>query len=623
MPIPRAASGRPPDAPLSSANPPGWKQLLQAKTTAEYCRAWLELQCGWIGAVPGAAVLLGPPDQGPYVPAARRPEDWNPAEAAPAVERAVQARKGVVWKSEPPESGQSPCFFVAYPVRAGEALHGAVVLEINSHPALRIQEVMRQVQWGVAWLELRLLKQRAGPDGLRESLLAAVMDLTAILLQEESFQASATAFATELAARLGCDRASLGFMQGARVKLRALSHSALFGRQMNLIRAIEAAMEESLDQLALLQYPEPSPDYPQVLYATQQLAGRHGAGAVCTIPFVNSQGQGYGALLLERLTEEPFDRETVRFCESAVALAAPILEQKRRNDRPLLHKAGEALRLQLAKVIGPGAMLLKVSLLLLLAFGVFLAVTPGEYRVTANTRVEGAVQRAVVVPFDGYILEAPVRAGDVVHKGQVLCRLNDMDLRLERLGLVSQREQHERQMREAQAVDDRAKTRMLSERIKQAEAEIALLERQIERAHITAPLEGIVVSGDLSQSLGAPVARGEILFEVAPLDEYRLMLDVNEYDISQLQAGQPGSLILTALPHTPLSIQVERITPVSQAKNGQNYFQVEASLKENVPHLRPGMEGYSKIRIGQRKLIWIWTHDLIDWVRLWMWSWWP
>lgn len=623
MPIPRAASGRPPHEPLISANPTGWKQLLHAQTTAEYCRAWLELQCGWIGTVPGAAVLLGPPDQGPYVPAALRPEDWNPAAAAPAVERALQTRKGVVWKGGPLESGPSPNFHVAYPVRAGEALHGVVVFEITSHTALRIQDVMRHVQWGMAWLEIRLLKQRAVPDGLSGTSLMAVMDLAAILLQEESFQASATAFATELAARLGCDRVSLGFLKGSRVKLRALSHSALFGRQMNLIRAIEAAMEESLGQLATLQFPEPSPEHSQVLYATQQLAERHGAGAVCAIPLVNPQGQGYGALLLERLADQPFDRETVRFCESAAALAAPVLEQKRRNDRPLIHKAGESLRDQIAKVIGPGNMTLKLSLLLILALSVFLAVTPGEYRVTANTRVEGAVQRAVVVPFDGYILEAPIRAGAVVQKGQVLCRLNDMDLCLERLGFVSQWEQHQRQMREAQAVDDRAKTRMLSERIKQAEAEIALLDQQIERAQITAPFDGIVVSGDLSQSLGAPVARGEILFEVAPLDEYRLMLDVNEYDISQIQTGQSGTLILTALPHTPLPIQVRRITPVSQAHNGQNYFQVEASLKESVPHLRPGMEGYSKIRIGSRKLIWIWTHDLIDWVRLWMWSWWP
>jgi hypothetical protein len=35
------------------------------------------------------------------------------------------------------------------------------------------------------------------------------------------------------------------------------------------------------------------------------------------------------------------------------------------------------------------------------------------------------------------------------------------------------------------------------------------------------------------------------------------------------------------------------------------------------------MEGVAKIDAGQRLLIWVWTHHLIDAVRLWLWSWWP
>jgi hypothetical protein len=35
------------------------------------------------------------------------------------------------------------------------------------------------------------------------------------------------------------------------------------------------------------------------------------------------------------------------------------------------------------------------------------------------------------------------------------------------------------------------------------------------------------------------------------------------------------------------------------------------------------MEGVGKIMAGRRKLAWIWTHDMIDWVRLKAWSWWP
>ena len=42
-----------------------------------------------------------------------------------------------------------------------------------------------------------------------------------------------------------------------------------------------------------------------------------------------------------------------------------------------------------------------------------------------------------------------------------------------------------------------------------------------------------------------------------------------------------------------------------------------------VKMLRPGMQGIGKINAGQERMIWIWTHEIIDWLRLWVWSWWP
>ena len=45
---------------------------------------------------------------------------------------------------------------------------------------------------------------------------------------------------------------------------------------------------------------------------------------------------------------------------------------------------------------------------------------------------------------------------------------------------------------------------------------------------------------------------------------------------------------------------------------------------DNTPEtLRPGMQGVGKIDIGTRRLVWIWTHGLTDWFRLWSWSWMP
>jgi hypothetical protein len=77
------------------------------------------------------------------------------------------------------------------------------------------------------------------------------------------------------------------------------------------------------------------------------------------------------------------------------------------------------------------------------------------------------------------------------------------------------------------------------------------------------------------------------------------------------------------MPSSPLPIVVKRVTPVSTPEDGRNYFRVEAGLERGADRLRPGMEGVGKVDVGDRKLIWIWTRYLVDWVRLQAWYWWP
>ena len=117
--------------------------------------------------------------------------------------------------------------------------------------------------------------------------------------------------------------------------------------------------------------------------------------------------------------------------------------------------------------------------------------------------------------------------------------------------------------------------------------------------------------------------RGTVLFELAPLDGYRIIVQVDERNIADVAVGQRGRLARSALPDRPLPLVVERITPISTAEDGRNYFRVEAGLEEPFEALRPGMEGIAKIEVGQRRLLWIWTHSMFDWLRLRTWSFLP
>jgi RND family efflux transporter MFP subunit len=237
--------------------------------------------------------------------------------------------------------------------------------------------------------------------------------------------------------------------------------------------------------------------------------------------------------------------------------------------------------------------------------------------------MEAHVQRVAVAPFNGYVREAPVRPGDLVRSGQLLVALDDRELRLERARWSAQQDQLVKQHQQALAARNAAQLAVTTAQIDQARAQLALVDEQLGKSRILAGLDGVVVSGDLSQALGAPVERGQALFHVAPLDAFRVVLQVDERDIADVAVGQHGQLLLAAAPDSPLGFVVETITPVSTARDGRNYFRVEARLERPPARLQPGMEGVGKIAIETRRLVWIWLRAVIDWGRLAFWSWTP
>jgi hypothetical protein len=112
-----------------------------------------------------------------------------------------------------------------------------------------------------------------------------------------------------------------------------------------------------------------------------------------------------------------------------------------------------------------------------------------------------------------------------------------------------------------------------------------------------------------------------VLFEIAPLYTFRVILDIDEREIGEIARGQKGELIVTALPEASLPFTVDKITPIAEARAGRNVFRVEGVVDGDASRLRPGMQGVGKIDIGVRKLAWIWAHPLTNWSRLTFWRW--
>ncbi len=583
-------------------------------------KSWLDLQCKLIPGASQGLLALGTPDQGPFEAAACWPEGIQTApQLAEVAKQALNRRQVVSGEVQAiPGQNQPKASFVGCPLVVDGKLFGVVALELASQANLPSSLAFRMLQLGASWLEV-LIRQTKSAG---EERLAIVLDLIATTLEPEQFQEAVMGVANEMATRLACERVSIGFLKGKNIRVLALSHSADFDPKQNLVKAIAGAMGEALDQECTLTYPALDNIETRLLHAHAELAGAHGAVSVCSIPFACSNHL-LGAVTLERMGERLLDGSTVALLEHAVSVLGPILELRRNEDRWLLGKTWDAGRTQMQRLLGRGRLGRKFAALATVIVAAALGFATGEYRITADAVLEGAVQRVVAAPQEGYIATAEVRPGDLVRSGQLLGSLDDKDLRLEHRKWSSQREQLLKEYREALAKHDRAKVSVVRARLNQSEAQIELLNEQLARIQITAPFDGIVVSGDLTRSLGSPVERGQELHKIAPLDDYRIILKVDEREISDVEQGQSGDLALTAFPGEQLSFFVDKVTPVSIAADGRNYFEVEGRLENPTVLLRPGMQGVGKIGVDRRKLVWIWTHELIDWLRLWVWSWWP
>ena len=588
-----------------------WRDIA-ATDDAGFGEAWLGLTCRSItGAVAGVLVLER--EAVAAWPAGLRPDAGLVAAALAAAE----AKRGALQPVPGSEATR-----IAYPVMLDESAAGAVAFDVAQTATARDPRVaMRQLQWAVAWVRDHRRRQETAVLRQTANRTTLALDMLAAALEQERFTAAARVAATELAIRLGCERVAFGLRRRGSARVVSVSHSAQFGRQMRLVRHLEEAMDEALDQRAVVLHPA-ADAAPLLTRAHAALLEASGAAAVLTVPML-VKDRFVGAATFERAAGAPFDQATVDLAEAVVAILAPALIDKREIDRWLLQKAGSAVWRQAGMLLGPMHLGRKLAALAVVALLLAAQFAHGEYRIAADGRIEGRVQRAIVAPFDGFVSDASTKAGDTVAAGAVLVDLDDRDLQLERLRWTTERQAHSDEYDAALSQGKRAEAVRAQNLMAEADAQIKLADAQLARARVTAPFDGLVISGDLSQSIGAPVRRGDTLFELAPLNDYRVELSVPEQQIASVQQGQHGTLVVASLPDQSFGFIVERTTPVATPHDGRMVFRVDAKLDDASHRLRPGMEGVGKIDAGRARLAWIWTRSLLDWVRLTAWQWWP
>lgn len=594
-----------------------WTRFQQAETVGQFLETWLGLTTRQIDGLATGILLTGEaPDTGPFATAAKWPAGGE------AEEDLLQVARQALGARQPVVVGEgTPRRVLAQPLIVAEGLFGAVAVSAPASAA-PTTTLFRRLQWGAGWIELMLRREQEARDGELRERMTMAFDILATLLERPRLDEAASALVTELARRMECETVSIGLRRGRRMKVRAVSSASSFGRRVTLIKEVQHTMDEASDQEAVVLWPEPEGWDFRVTRAHEELAHSHGVGSVLTIP-LTSGNEIIGALTFERREDLPFTPAEVEVCDAVASVAGPIIRDRELASRWLPRRILGSLGDMLVALLGPAHFGAKLATLVAVGVVTFLWYARTDYDVTSTARIEGTVQRSLVAPFNGYLAGQSARAGDVVAADQIIAVLDEKDLGLERLRLATALQQRTRELERAIAERQIAEANIIRAQMDQAEAQLALVEEQLARTKIRAPFAGYVVEGDLSQNVGGSIERGQTLFKIAPLDSFRVVLEVDERDIDEIAEAQTGSLRLSAFPERPLEYRVTSITPLARQGEGRNFFRVEAEPLGDSAALRPGMEGIARTAIAEEPLAWVLSHKIVDWARLAWWRWQP
>ena len=572
---------------------------------------WLELTCRGISGTLASIVVTAGREPGSFELAAAWPNQPRALHLVPFSENCLASRETAV-------QHKNNAVTIAIPLMESGWITGALVVEVGAGE-LSESEIRTVVAIASRYLNQVMLGHVNASEETTGAYLQIQKQLLQLVCRPDMFGKTALETVNCLNTQFHCVRVALGMVRHGGVQLHALSHSAWFDRKSQAVTAIENAMEEALDQRSSVVLPTPVAGKTVIAIAHREAAK---GAAVCSVVLAGGDGLGAGVVYFERAFTAPFSVAEVKALEDVAELLGPVLESKYAADRWVGARAVGAQRALLDRLRDPRRPALRVGLVIAALALAALTLLDTTWRVSAQAAIEGEQQRVIPAPFEGFIASASVKAGLVVKKGQPLAQLDTRQIRLDFQRWSAEESQHDSRYRDALTKHDRPAAAISMAQMQQAQAQRALAEDKLAKAELTAPFDALVVSGDLSQHIGSPVEQGKVLFELAPLDLYRVILKVDERDIRAVVVGQSGSLVLSGLTEERLPFKVKNIS-VPEASDGRNVFRVEAELEQSRLALRPGMQGVAKIDVGQRSLLWIWTHPAWNWLALQIWKWSP
>lgn len=133
-------------------------------------------------------------------------------------------------------------------------------------------------------------------------------------------------------------------------------------------------------------------------------------------------------------------------------------------------------------------------------------------------------------------------------------------------------------------------------------AEIALTEKKIESANVTAAISGMISKKNITE--GSAITLGEVLFQIVKIDPILLSVFVDKKMVGNIQKGEKMDVKVDEMPDVSLNGEVTYVAAEADSQN-KNY-EIRISVPNTQLKIRAGMAGLAILsQSGMRKALMI------------------
>lgn len=222
-------------------------------------------------------------------------------------------------------------------------------------------------------------------------------------------------------------------------------------------------------------------------------------------------------------------------------------------------------------------------------------------RFEAVGTVEALEAISVVTEIDGSLISLPFEEGSSVRKAQLIAMLDDSQLKAEVDRAAALREQSQSSYDRVKAVVEQkaAAPQDLDDAsavLKVAEANLAVAKARFAKTRIVAPFDGVV--GARRVSVGTFLRTGQVIADLANIDEIRVVFSAPERFLPLVQRGAEVSVSTAAYPNHSHPGKIIVIEPVVDP--GTRTTRIVARVPNPEQEFRPGMSANVSVVLGRR-----------------------